>query len=284
MSFLRKIITASVCITGLTTAHAQTLFTYGAKSVSKDEFLKAYNKNNTEAAPTDQSYRDYLDLYTRFKIKVQAALTPNWIPCPTRTGARRFPGQVVESYMNDDASVNVLMDEAMERSNKDLHLAHIFVAASSTATAEQIQQAQQKIKAAFARLQAGDDFTKTALTYSEDPSVQSNKGDLGFITVFVLPYAMESLVYNTAVGKFTEPSRSKNGFHIFKVLEERKAFGKMRAAQILLAFTPDATDAQKQATAKKADSSYNALQQGSDLSNSRLHSATITSLSKPAVK
>ncbi len=265
MSFLRKIITASVCITGLTTAHAQPLFTYGAKSVSKDEFLKAYNKNNTETAPTDQSYRDYLDLYTRFKIKVQAALDAKLDTLPNqKQELAAFRGQVVESYMNDDASVNVLMDEAMERSNKDLHLAHIFVAASSTATAEQIQQAQQKIKAAFARLQAGDDFTKTALTYSEDPSAQSNKGDLGFITVFVLPYAVESLVYNTAVGKFTEPSRSKNGFHIFKVLEERKAFGKMRAAQILLAFTPDATDAQKQATAKKADSLYNALQQGSD--------------------
>lgn len=265
MSFLRKIITASVCITGLTTAHAQTLFTYGAKSVSKEEFLKAYNKNNTETAPTDQSYRDYLDLYTRFKIKVQAALDAKLDTLPNQQQElAAFRGQVVESYMNDEASVNVLMDEAMERSNKDLHIAHIFIAAGSTATAEQIQQAQQKIKAAFARLQAGDDFTKTALTYSEDPSVQSNKGDLGFITVFVLPYAMESLVYNTPVGKFTEPSRSKNGFHIFKVLEERKAFGKMRAAQILLAFTPDATDAQKQAIAKKADSLYNALQQGSD--------------------
>jgi peptidyl-prolyl cis-trans isomerase SurA len=122
MSFLRKIITASVCITGLTTAHAQTLFTYGAKSVSKEEFLKAYNKNNTETAPTDQSYRDYLDLYTRFKIKVQAALDAKLDTLPNQQQElAAFRGQVVESYMNDEASVNVLMDEAMERSNKDLH-------------------------------------------------------------------------------------------------------------------------------------------------------------------
>lgn len=265
MSFLRKIITASVCTCCLATAHSQTLFTYGTKSVSKDEFLKAYNKNNTETAPSDQAYRDYLDLYTRFKIKVQAALDAKLDTLPNQKAElAAFRGQVVESYMNDEASVNVLMDEAMERCKKDIHIAHIFIAAGSTATAEQVQQAQQKIKAAFARLQAGDDFTKTALAYSEDPAVQTNKGDLGFITVFVLPYAMENLVYNTPVGKYTEPYRSKNGFHLFKILDERKAFGKMRAAQILLAFTPDATDAQKQATEKKADSLYKALQQGSD--------------------
>ncbi len=113
-------------------------------------------------------------------------------------------------------------------------------------------------------MQAGDDFTKTALAYSEDPAVQSNKGDLGFITVFILPYPLENLAYNTPVGKFTEPSRSKNGFHIFKILGERKAFGKMRAAQILLSFTPDATETQKQIISKRADSLYTALQQGSD--------------------
>lgn len=265
MSFLRKIIAASLCTSCLATAHAQTLFTYGAKAVSKDEFLKAYNKNNTETTPSEQSYRDYLDLYTRFKIKVQAALDAKLDTLLNqKTELATFRSQVVESYMNDEASVNVLIDEAMERSKKDIHIAHIFIAAGPSATAEQIQQAQQKVKTAYAQLQKGDDFTKTALAYSEDPAVKANKGDLGFITVFVLPYEMENLAYNTPVGKYTAPLRSKNGFHIFKVLGERNAWGRMRAAQILLAFTPDATDAQKQATAKKADSLYNALQQGGD--------------------
>lgn len=265
MSFLRKIITASVCVSCLATAHSQTLFTYGARSVSKDEFLKAYNKNNTETAPSEQSYRDYLDLYTRFKIKVQAALDAKLDTLPSQKAElAAFRGQVVESYMNDEASINVLIDEVMERSKKDIHIAHIFIAAGPSATAEQTTQARQKIKAAYARLQAGDDFAKTALAFSDDPSVQINKGDLGFITVLVLPYEMENLVYNTPAGKFTAPLRGKNGFHIFKNLGERKAFGKMRAAQILLAFTPDATDFQKQATAKKADSLYDAIQKGSD--------------------
>lgn len=265
MTLLRKIIVVTLCTTSVAAAHAQTLFTYGTRTVTKEEFLKAYNKNNTETAPTEQSYRDYLDLYTRFKVKVQAALDAKLDTLPgQKAELAAFRNQVVESFMNDEASIGVLVEEAMERSKKDIHIAHIFIAAAPSATAEQVQQAQNKANAAYARLQSGDDFTKTALTYSEDPAVKTNKGDLGYITVFSLPYAMETLVYGTPVGKFTSPLRSKNGYHLFKVIAERKAIGKMRAAQILLAFTPDATDAQKQATAKKADSIYNALQHGGD--------------------
>ncbi|MDF2186897.1 peptidylprolyl isomerase [Paraflavitalea sp. CAU 1676] len=264
-SFLRTIVAASLCVTSLSTIQAQTIFTYGNKSVSKDEFLKAFNKNNAEAAVSDQAYRDYLDLYTRFKIKVQAALDARLDTLSTQQNElAAFRGQVVESYMNDEASVNILRDEAIQRAGKDIHVAHIFIAAGANATAEQAKQAQQKIQAAYARLQAGDDFTKTALAYSEDPAVHTNKGDLGYITVFVLPYEMETLVYNTPTGKFTTPYRSKNGYHLFKVLNDRKALGRMKAAQILLSFVPEATDAQQQEVARKADSLYNALLKGGD--------------------
>ena len=54
--------------------HAQTLFTYGRHAVSKNEFLQAYNKNNTDTGVAKVSYADYLELYLRFKLKVQAAL------------------------------------------------------------------------------------------------------------------------------------------------------------------------------------------------------------------
>jgi peptidyl-prolyl cis-trans isomerase SurA len=80
----------------------------------------------------------------------------------------------------------------------------------------------------------------------------------------VLPYELENTVYTTPVGKFSAPVRSKVGFHIFKNLGEREALGRMKAAQILVAFPPEATSEQKQQTKQKADSIYNALVNGSD--------------------
>ncbi len=73
MTVISKAAVASLLIFMTATGNAQVLFTYGGKSVTKNEFLKAYNKNNAEAKPGERSYKDYLELYVRFKLKVQAA-------------------------------------------------------------------------------------------------------------------------------------------------------------------------------------------------------------------
>ncbi len=266
MPFLRLTTAASLITAFVTvsTVQAQTIFTYGNKPVTRNEFLKAYNKNNTGEQPTDKSYREYLELYTRFKIKVQAALDMKLDTLPTQLAElNSFRNQVVENYMNDETSVNLLVDEAMERSRKDIHLAHIFVAARENATAGELKQASDKIDEAMAALQRGEDFGQTALRYSEDPAVKNNQGDLGYITALVLPYDLETLVYSLAPGK-TGKIRSKIGFHIFKNLGERKAIGRIRTAQILLGIPPDANPAQKAALSQKADSIYQALLKGSD--------------------
>jgi len=63
-----------ISLTGLVNySSAQTLLTYGDNSISKEEFLRAYKKNNIASKPTEKSYRNYLELYTRFKLKVRAA-------------------------------------------------------------------------------------------------------------------------------------------------------------------------------------------------------------------
>jgi peptidyl-prolyl cis-trans isomerase SurA len=262
---MKKTAAALLVMACTTAGYSQTLFTYGNKPVSKDEFLKAYNKNNTAEKPTEQSYREYLDLYIRFKIKVQAALDKRLDTLANQQAELQgFRNQVIESYIKDEASVNLLIDEAFERSLKDIHVAHIFVSAPATATEEQVKTAQQKINEAYSQLQKKQDFGVVAVNFSEDPTVKNNRGDIGYITAFVLPYSLETAIYNTPVGSFSAPVRSKNGFHLFKVIDERKAAGKLKAAQILLTFPPDATAAQRQQVKQQADSIYNVLQNGGD--------------------
>ena len=74
MTVFSKAMVAVSLVFTTATVNAQVLFTYGNKPVTKSEFLKAYSKNNSETKPTEKSYRDYLELYVRFKLKVQAAL------------------------------------------------------------------------------------------------------------------------------------------------------------------------------------------------------------------
>src|SRR5688572_22538942 len=84
---------------------AQTLFTYGTTAVSKEEFLKAYSKNNAGQPGTPQSYREYLDLYTKFKVKVKAAKDLRLDTLSSQKAELQgFKSQVAESYMNDDGT------------------------------------------------------------------------------------------------------------------------------------------------------------------------------------
>lgn len=70
---------------------AQTLFTVDGTPISKEEFLKAFSKNNTGIAPTEKSYRDYLELYIRYKLKVKAAYTAQLDTLPAqRTELQNF--------------------------------------------------------------------------------------------------------------------------------------------------------------------------------------------------
>lgn len=265
MTVFSKAMVALLLVFTTATVHAQVLFTYGGKPVTKNEFLKAYRKNNNESKATDQSYNDYLELFIRFKLKVQAALAMKLDTMSNQQAElRSFRNQVVENYVNDDASINEMIEEAIARGKKDIHIAHIFVAVKKGATEQEIKQASDKINAAWSQLQKGQDFGKVAAEFSEDPSVSSNKGDIGYITSLVLPYELENTVYNTAPGKFSAPVRSKVGFHIFKNLGEREALGRMKAAQILVSFPPGATEEQKQETKRRADSIYNVLVKGSD--------------------
>ena len=254
--------TLSLLLSGI---HAQTLFTVGGAGVTKEEFLKAYNKNNTGLKPTDKSYRDYLELYIRYKLKVRAAYDAELDTLPAqRTELQNFRSQIAESYLKDESSFDKLVKEVFERGQKDIRLEHILIPLPKNALPIDTLRAWQKAQAAYAALKKGKRFSEVAMQYSEDPSVKTNGGDIGWITVFTLPYELETLAYTTPPGQFSKPFRTRGGYHIFRVEHERKALGHIRIAQILLSFPPSLTAATEDAIHRKADSLYNLLEHGAD--------------------
>jgi len=241
------------------TVQSQTLFTYGKNSVGKDEFLRAFNKNNTNAGNTEKAYRDYLDLYTRFKLKVQAAYDAKLDTLTAQKAElKNFRGQIIEAFMNDESSVQLLVDEAFERSQKDVRVSQIYIPFRGGDTLAAYQKAME----AYNKIQSGADFITVAETYSMDPSVHTTKGDIGFITALTLPYEFETIAYHTAIGKTAAPYRSKTAYHIFKITADRPAIGRMKAAQILIGFLPNPDEQEKEKKRILADSIYNALIKG----------------------
>ena len=143
--------------------NGQTIFSYGNKSVSKQEFLRAYAKNSSDEKPSLESYSNYLELYSRYKLKVQAARDMRLDTLSSQANdIKNFRDQIIASYLNDDASLKVLINEAAERSRKDIHLSHIFIPIPERATEAQLDEAKKKIQSAYDALKNGESFSSVA--------------------------------------------------------------------------------------------------------------------------
>ncbi len=260
---MRKIFFATFLSVGISfVGSTQTLFTYGPDSVSVTDFLKAYNKNNTSAEKNKDDLQTYLDLYIASRLKIKEAKVRGYDTLPQLVSdLQGLREQIIPSYLVDEEATKWLVDEAIIRSQKDIRLAHVFIATTnSTDTSAGFKKATE----AYSKIKKGESFNSVAKQYSEDPSAKINGGDVGFITVFNLPYALENLIYTTPVGKIAPIYSSKSGYHIFKNVAERKALGRMKAAQILIAFPPDANESAKVEAKRLADSLYSRLQKGDD--------------------
>jgi peptidyl-prolyl cis-trans isomerase SurA len=259
-----KLLVTAFLLLGSYTLSAQTLFYYGNDSVSVNEFLRAYKKNNT-GVRSDKALNDYLDLYIASRLKIREARAMGLDTLPQLiSDLENLRQQIIPSYLNDRESVNKLVDEAFTRAQKDIHLAHIFISFTQAGDYDTVAAAN-KAKAAMAAVaKAGSNFDFIAKDFSDDPAAKTRGAELGWITVFDLPYELENLAYATPPGKVSALYKSKAGYHIFKNLGERKDPGKLKAAQILLAFPPDADEQTKSRVKKLADSLYMRIQKGDD--------------------
>ncbi len=242
---------------------SQTLFTYGNAAVDKAEFIRAYNKNKTAVADKEKALREYLDLYIKFKLKVKAAMELRLDTLPQlQYDAQSFRSQIEASYLNNEKAVNVLLDEAFNRSQQDLHVLHFFVPAEATLKPEDSLKEYKAVTTLHTALAAGKtDYDNLIAAASP---VKINQSDLGYITAFTLPYEYETLIYNLKQGQASKPYRTKKGWHVFKLTGQRKAVGKWKVAQILFSIPPDATAEVKKTYEKRADSVYQLLVKGED--------------------
>ncbi len=267
------IITLSLALTCFQ-AGAQTLFSYGPYTVSQDEFLRAFYKNNPDTGDYRKAITEYLELYTRFRLKVQAAYDARMDTLPGQVAdAQGFRSQIEPGFMTDTTVFSRLASEAWERSRKEIRLSHIFIPFRSDfkdnpysrepASREDSLVALKKVNEVQLRLKAGESFEALALAYSADPDIEQQKGYLGYITVFTLPYALENTAYTLTDQQVSGPVITGSGYHFLKKLGERPAKGKVKVAQILVATEPGAGPASRESARKLADSLYQAVRTGS---------------------
>lgn len=164
----------------VTSASAQTLFSYGGNPVSKEEFLRVYEKNSLNKKPdfSEPALREYLDLYSLFRMKVREADIQHLDTLPAiGRELDNYRKQLAKNYLTDDEVTNKLVKEAYDRMKEEVHVQHILIM-SPVGTDTMI--AYKKIDSIYKALQKGANFAETAKAVTEDKGTKDAGGDLGF--------------------------------------------------------------------------------------------------------
>lgn len=234
------------------------LMRVGKSDVKVSEFKYIYEKNNGASADySEKSIAEYLELYTKFKLKVEKAKQMQLDTIGALiTELDGYRKQLASSYLIDKEVTDFLLQELYGRMKEDVEFSHIFVPVAESATKTQKEEAKAKLREVKSKLVGGMSFEDAAKEFSQDKTTATKGGNMGYFTA-KLPsgfYELESALYNTPKGQTSDVIESRIGYHIIKINNKRPARGIIDVAHILIPIEK----------AQLADSIYQALTAGAE--------------------
>ncbi len=243
------------------------IMTIDGNPITQSEFLQIYLKNNDNPKYDQASLDEYMELFKKFKLKVAEAeaLGYDTIPKLVKELAG-YQKQLARPYLIDSSKNESLVREAYDHTKSEIRASHILIRLESNAPPEDTLKAYNRLIEMKKRINAGEDFATVAKKKggSEDPSVGSNGGDLGYFTAFQMVYQFEDAAYSTPVGSVTNPFRTRFGYHILKVFDKRSARGTIEAAHVMISAPKDASSEEVKTAQAKIDEIHSLLEGGAD--------------------
>jgi peptidyl-prolyl cis-trans isomerase SurA len=269
INWYKRLVLSVACSSVVFSLYAQNsdvLMTIGKENVTKKEFEYVFKKNNNKNAskPDEKSLREYLDLYINFKLKVIEAKSLGMDT--VNSFVKELAGyrkQLAAPYLTDKEVNEKLINEAWERSQKEVRASHILITCAEDASPKDTLAAFNKMMSIRRRIvDKKEDFAKVATEASQDPSAKTNKGDLGYFSAFAMVYSFETVCYNTKVGGVSNVFRTRYGYHMVKVYDQRPAQGEVRVAHIMLRSGEKATKEDSLKAKQKIQEIYTRLNKG----------------------
>jgi peptidyl-prolyl cis-trans isomerase SurA len=241
------------------------MMTLGSSQVKTSDFKYVYNKNNasTPDAYSEKSLRDYLELYTNFRLKILAAEAEGRDTLKDfKNELEGYRKQLAQPYLTEKGVTEQLVKEAYDRMQEEVSASHILLNVSPDAEPKDTLAAYTKLMEYRKRALAGESFDSLARRYSEDPSAKQNFGKLGYFTALQMVYPFEEAAYKTPVGSISTPVRSRFGYHILKVTGRRPSRGEIKVAHIMIRAGEGITKEDSVAAKQKVNEIYAKLKAG----------------------
>lgn len=199
-------------------------------------FAESVGGRENAADSSLSAYRDFLDQYLNYRLKVYAAHDAGLDTLPSIQ-------QDVQEYRQKLARPLVLRKEVYEplartqyeRRQTAIDVSHILIRTSSN---EDTVSASRTARAIADSLDRGVPFDSLAYRNSEDPSARKKgqrgyMGRLGYLRAGQVVEPFERRMYALEPGEVSDVFRTKFGYHIIKVHDRRPTEPPIRLAHIL---------------------------------------------------
>lgn len=220
------ILVSAVLAGAALTSHAATdpvVATVNGKNVTQSQFFtyirsETPNSNLNLNDPTVQN--QLFESFLKREVLYQEAQTRKIDQDPTVIAVleeqrravitKALVGQLLQANPIKEEQIKAFYDkEVAGKGTQEYKVRHIHVETENAA------------KAAIARLNKGDDFSKVAKEVSKDASA-ANGGELGWLQPDALPAPVATAIKNTSVKQHTRTAvKTDNGWHIMRVDETR---------------------------------------------------------------
>ncbi|MCX8212241.1 MAG: peptidylprolyl isomerase [Lewinella sp.] len=243
------------------------LFTVDDQEVTVGEFRYIYGKTSSDKADyQEESVKEYLDLYERFKLKVARARS---MGLDTVKALQRelegYRRQLADNYLVGKQVTNRLVEQLYDRRKTDIEFSHILLTfKEGTPSPADTLFLYNRAMTAKKSLTAAN-FAETAKNISDDNFSTSRGGRIGYYNA-PFPKGMhrlEAALYNAAPNEVVGPIGTSLGYHLAIKTNTRPARGEMEVGHILVR-KPEGTD--KMPVPVQLQSAQNMLANGTDWS------------------
>lgn len=204
-------------------------------------YLKSNNSREQAAAATQEERERFLDLMTKFKLKLADAYTNKLDQRPDiQQEIVQYKGSLVASFLTEREVNNPGIKNLFNKRQFEVRVKHILLALAPDAPASDSVMAYAKAFDLIASLRGGASFESLAVAHSNDPSVAQNKGDLYYFTAGRMVPEFEEAAFAMKPGDISaRPVRTQYGLHIMKCVDRKPSSGELKASHIMIRFNSE---------------------------------------------
>ena len=260
---------------------------FGDERLTVGDFEELYARSvgGRDAAAMDSmgAYRDFLERYVDFRLKLAAAKAAGLDSKPSvQEELESYRIGLATPYLIEQEVIDPIVRTLYERQKVFVDASHILIRVSDQDSPEDTLEAYQTLETVRDSALQGIDFAELAIRHSQDPSARASAGSpgagghLGFFKGGQMVDPFESYAYEMPIGEISPIFRTKFGYHILKVNDRQPATPDIRIAHVMIRYSRAPEDSAS--AAAQIDSLAAELAQGADFAElARKHSEDIRS-------